>query len=88
MWAHAYLYIFLQSYGGLEDISCRINQDVKKNIGLLKYQGAKHQITNITCKLNSSDKEVYVPFSFIKTYFDVSWQIYLFIFLLLFFNTI
>ena len=56
----------------LEDIPCRINQDVKKNIGLTKLQGTKDQLSNITCKVRSLDKEVFLPFTFIKSYFDVS----------------
>ena len=62
----------LQSPQDLEGINCRINQDVKKNIGFVKAKGMKNLITNVTCKVNPSDKEVYVPFSFIKSYFDVS----------------
>ena len=44
---------------------------MKKNIGFVKAKGMKNQITNVTCQLNPLDKEVYVPFSFIKSYFDV-----------------
>ena len=66
------IFLKFQVSQDLEEINCRINQDVKKNIGLLKSKGLKNQITNITCKVNPSDKEVYVPFSFIKSYFDVS----------------
>ena len=62
----------LQSPQDLEGINCRINHDVKKNIGFVKAKGMKNLITNVTCKVNPSDKEVYVPFSFIKSYFDVS----------------
>ena len=69
------MFLKFQVSQDLEEINCRINQDVKKNIGLLKSKGLKNQITNITCKVNPSDKEVYVPFSFIKSYFDVSYSI-------------
>ena len=63
-----------------EDIACRINNEVMKNTGLVTYPGYGNQTKGIKsghnktikCKLNTSDKEVYVPFSFIKSYFDVS----------------
>ena len=64
--------IKFQESRDLEGINCRINHDVKKNVGLIKARGMKNLITNITCKVNPADKEVYVPFSFIKSYFDVS----------------
>ena len=63
---------FQDGQQGLEDIPCRINQDVKKNIGLTKLQGTKDQLSDVTCKVRSVDKEVFLPFTFIKSYFDVS----------------
>ena len=74
----------------LEDITCKVNKDVMKNIGLGEVSASsrdndneagnsrKKQISkashdrNVKCKLRPSDKQVYVPFSFIKSYFDVS----------------
>ena len=63
---------FQDGQQSLEDIPCRINQDVKKNIGLTKLQGTKDQLSDVTCKVRSVDKEVFLPFTFIKSYFDVS----------------
>ena len=47
----------------LEDISCVLNREVAKNIGM-KKDGHK----KILCK--SDGNEVYVPFSFIKHYYE------------------
>ena len=47
----------------LEDISCVLNREVAKNIGIKKDSNK-----NILCK--SDGNEVFVPFSFIKHYYE------------------
>ena len=46
-------------------VDCQINENVRKNIGLPSL----HQ--SIKCISTESKNEVYVPFTFIKKYFDV-----------------
>ena len=57
-----------------------------RNIGLVNSPGERNRTSHakdmksskakiVKCKLNTSDKEVYVPFSFIKSYFDVSLKV-------------
>jgi len=46
-------------------VDCQINENVRKNIGLPSLR------QKVKCIANDSKNEVYVPFSFIKKYFDV-----------------
>ena len=51
-------------------LACHINGDVMKNIG-----GGSENSRKVNCLVMGEGKksdEVYLPFSFIKTYFDVS----------------
>ncbi len=48
-----------------KSIECKINGDVRRNIGLPEKRQSLH------CLLDEKDSEVYVPFKFIKQYFDV-----------------
>lgn len=47
-------------------INCKINNEVRKNVGLPVQQ------QNVPCLVDEGKSEVYVPFSFVKKYFDVS----------------
>ena len=48
-----------------QNIPCKINQEVRKNVGL-----PSKREDNISCMQHGDD--VYLPFSFIQKYFDVS----------------
>ena len=50
-------------------ISCEINADVVKNVGL-----STENVRKVNCLISGDGKknnEVFLPFSFIKSYFDV-----------------
>ena len=49
-----------------EKLPCKINQEVRKNIGL------PNKKEDIDCLYAEADNEVFIPFSFIQKYFDVS----------------
>ena len=49
-----------------EKLPCKINQEVRKNIGL------PNKKEDINCLYAEADNEVFIPFSFIQKYFDVS----------------
>jgi hypothetical protein len=55
----------LQESSRFNPIDCQINENVRKNIGLPSL----HQ--NVKCIADEAKDEVFVPFSFIKKYFDV-----------------
>ena len=55
----------LQESSRFNPIDCQINENVRKNIGLPSL----HQ--NVKCIADEEKDEVFVPFSFIKKYFDV-----------------
>ncbi len=52
-------------------LACHINGDVMKNIGTVGTENSRKVNCLIMGEGKKSD-EVYLPFSFIKSYFDVS----------------
>ena len=55
-------------YKNPSQMSCRINNEVRKNIGLPPFK------QDVKCLFDDVKKEIYVPFTFVKKYFDVSRQ--------------
>ena len=49
-----------------QNIPCKINQEVRKNVGLPSKK------EEINCFYHEANSEIFVPFSFIQKYFDVS----------------
>lgn len=52
-------------------IECKINQEVRKNIGLVSSPSNGLE-KSVKCIADRNHKEAFVPFSYVKKYFDVS----------------